>query len=262
MQREATTRNAFQNDGFYVHRQQLFPDDLIAGAVAGMDAIREGQYDTGTPPFESPWNPGDDPNKLCKIEMPQIASYGIRELLNYPALGQLAGEITGADWVQIWWVQLLYKPPMVSQSAAPTVGWHQDWQYWQNSWDDGSELFTAWIALSDVTEEAGPMRFVTGSQKWGLMDGDFFGNFTEQKIAAPEGETWEEVSGALPVGGVSFHDKLVFHGSGPNVSTGPRRSFAVHMRTNRSAPREPEKREGLTLYLDNHDNGPIIYGSK
>ncbi len=262
MQREATTRNAFQNDGFYLHRQQLFPDELIAGAVAGMDAIREGQYDTGMPPFESPWNPGDDPNKLCKIEMPQIASYDIRNLLKYPALGQMAAEITGAEWVQIWWVQLLYKPPMVSQNAAPTVGWHQDWQYWQNSWGDGSELFTAWIALSDVTEEAGPMRFVSGSQKWGLMNGDFFGNFTEQKIAAPEGQTWEEVSGALPVGGVSFHDKLVFHGSGPNHSDSPRRSFAVHMRTNRSAPREPEKREGLTLYLDNYEYCPIIYGNK
>lgn len=261
MQTEASiARTAFQNDGFYVHAETLFSADLIQGAVEGMDKIRAGDYDTGEPPFESPWNPGDDPNKLCKIEMPQIASYGVRALLNYPALGKLAAEITGAEWVQIWWVQLLFKPPAVSQNGAPTIGWHQDWQYWQNAWGDGSELFTAWIALSDVTEQAGPMHFVRGSQRWGLLEGDFFGDFTQQKIQTPDGSAWEEVSGALPPGGVSFHDKLVLHGSGPNVSNAPRRSFAVHMRTNKSAPREPEKREGLTLYIDNLVYCPVIYG--
>lgn len=262
MQREAATRRVFEEDGFYVHAQSLFPEDVIQRAVEGMDKIRVGDYDTGQPPFESPWNPGDDPNKLCKIEMPQIASYGVRELLNYPTLGELAAEITGAKWVQLWWVQLLYKPPAVTQAPAPTVGWHQDYQYWQHTWTPDSELFTAWIALSDVTEESGPMRFVRGSHKWGLLEGDFFGDFTQQKIQTPDGAAWEEVSGALPPGGVSFHDKLVFHGSGPNHSSMPRRSFAVHLRTDKSALREPDKREGLSLFVDNEDYCPIIYGSR
>lgn len=248
----------YEHDGFYVHAESLFPAELVQNAVAGMDAIREGRYDTGEAPFESPWNPGDDVNKLCKIEMPQIASHAIRDLLRYPTLGQMAAALTGAEWVQVWWVQLLYKPS-VAGAKAPTVGWHQDFQYWQNTWAEGSELFTAWIALSDVTEDSGPMKFVRGSQRWGLVDGDFFGDFNEQTLKTPDGQTWEEGAAVLPPGGVSFHDKLVLHGSGSNVSGRPRRSFAVHMRTNRSALREPDTRAGLSLFVDNHDYCPIIY---
>ncbi|MEZ4659834.1 MAG: hypothetical protein R2911_19945 [Caldilineaceae bacterium] len=60
-----------------------------------MDAIRHGVYDTGLPPRPSPWKPGDDPNLLCKIECPQFASHGVRTLINYPALGAWAAEVTG-----------------------------------------------------------------------------------------------------------------------------------------------------------------------
>ena len=103
------------------------------------------------------------------------------------------------------------------------------------------------------------MKFVRGSQRWGLVDGDFFGDFNAQTLKTPDGQTWEEGAAVLPPGGVSFHDKLVLHGSGSNISGRPRRSFAVHMRTNRSALREPDKRAGLSLFVDNHDYCPIIY---
>jgi ectoine hydroxylase-related dioxygenase (phytanoyl-CoA dioxygenase family) len=46
------------------------------------------------------------------------------------------------------------------------VGWHQDWQYWRY-WEDDSELFTAWIAISDVQEDLGPVSFLVGSHQWG-----------------------------------------------------------------------------------------------
>lgn len=259
MHTEATTpRTAYEQDGFYVHARSIFPPGLIQGAIEGMDALREGRYDTGAAPAASPWNPGDDPNKLCKIEMPQIANYAIRDLLNHPRLGQLAAELTGAEWVQVWWVQLLYKPS-VTGAKAPTVGWHQDFQYWQHTWAEASQLFTAWIALSDVTEDAGPMRFVRGSQRWGLVDGDFFGDFNAQAMQAPTGETWEEGAAVLPPGGVSFHDKLVLHGSGANISGLPRRSFAVHLRTDKSALREPDTRAGLSEFIDQPDYCPIIF---
>ena len=42
---------------------------------------------------------------------------------------------------------------LIGQTINTNIGWHQDRTYWQE-WDDGSELFTAWIALSDVTAEA------------------------------------------------------------------------------------------------------------
>lgn len=257
-------RSAYERDGFYLVQEPIFPPDLLHRAVEGMDAVRRGEYDTGRPPQPSPWNPGDDPNALCKIEQPQFASRAIRDLLTYPALGEWAAAITGASRVQAWWVQLLVKPSTSEDASAQTnVGWHQDRHYW-GIWEDGSELFTAWIALSDVTEESGPMRFLRGSHRWGYQkQGDFFEqDLDTQKdhLRLPEGESWEEVAAILPPGGVSFHDRLTFHGSGPNRSGDLRRSFAVHLRTQNSRPVEG-KRVGLTQFIDDPELCPVIYGS-
>jgi len=258
---EARTR--YEADGFYLIRDSIFPADLVERAVQGMDAIRRGEYDTGRPPCPSPWNPGDDPNRLCKIEQPQFASHALRELLRYPALGESAAAIYGASGVQVWWVQLLYKPSTADlPEAATNVGWHQDRYYWR-IWEEGSELFTAWIALSDVGPDCGPMRFVRGSHRWGFRDqGDFFAQDVERQreaIEIPEGYVWEEVPALLPAGGVSFHHSLTFHASGPNHSGRPRRSLAVHLRTQNSRPVD-DRREGLSRYIDDPELCPTLYG--
>ena len=165
--------------------------------------------------------------------------------------------------VQIWWVQLLYKPPSLPDAKTQTtVGWHQDFQYWQNNWEEGSELFTAWVAFSDVGINSGPMAFVPGSQRWGFADeGDFFEQDNEairQGITVPAGEVWDEEPSLLPSGGVSFHHCLTYHGSNPNVSDIPRRSFALHLRTEKSRLKNGLK-HGLTAFLDDPAFCPIIY---
>jgi hypothetical protein len=250
----------YPTDGFTIHPEPILPSEIVLKAVSGMDAVRAGEYDTGVPPQPSPWNPGDDPRKFGKIEMPQVASRAIMELICHPTLGELAAAVTGASWVQVWWVQLLYKPP-VDPTLPTHVGWHQDRHYWQ-VWDEGSELFTAWVALSDVTPSSGPMRFVRGSHRWGYLGGsDFYGQDHASQQAAfplPEGAEWEEVEAVLPPGGVSFHHNLTLHASGPNRSNAPRRSFAVHMRTERSRPVD-DLRRGLTAFIDDPSYCPVIY---
>ena len=95
-ERLAAARTQFEDDGFYLHQEPLVPDDLIRRATEGMDAVRSGDYDTGEPP-RGGWQPGDDPQKLCKIEMPQIANRAILELVSHPAIGELAAAISGAS---------------------------------------------------------------------------------------------------------------------------------------------------------------------
>ena len=251
----------YQADGFLIHPEPVIPADLVRRAVDGMDALRRGGYATGVPPQPSPWNPGDDPGKLCKIEMPQVASRAIMELIRHPALGALAAAVTGAQMVQVWWVQLLVKPPSDPGGAGTNIGWHQDRHYWQ-VWEAGSELFTAWVALSEVTAAAGPMRFVRGSHRWGLQQSDFYAqdhDAQRQAIRVPDGERWEEVPTLLPPGAVSFHHNLTYHGSGPNETTEPRRSFALHLRTERSRPVD-DARQGLTRFIDDPAYCPVIYG--
>ena len=93
--------------------------------------------------------------------------------------------------------------------------------------------------------------------------GDFFEQNLENQrhgITVPEGETWEEVSGAIPKGGVTFHHNLTFHGSLANTSGRPRRSFAVHLRTQNSRPIK-DQRAGLSEFIDDHTLCPVIYGA-
>jgi ectoine hydroxylase-related dioxygenase (phytanoyl-CoA dioxygenase family) len=174
----------------------------------------------------------------------------------------MAAELTGASLVQVWWVQLLVKPSLAADAPVATnIGWHQDRSYW-GIWEEGSELFTAWIALSDVREECGPMRFVRGSHRWGLLkESDFFAqNLSDQRssIPVPPGERWEEVPAILPPGGVSFHDDYTLHASGPNVSGADRRSFAVHLRTQNAHPVR-NMRVGLSEFIDDEQLCPVIY---
>jgi hypothetical protein len=257
----AAARARYAADGFYCHATPLLPAAVIEPAIAGMDAVRAGEYDTGVPPQPSHWQPGDDPNRLGKIEMPQLASRAIHALISHPALGAAAAALSGAAWVQVWWVQLLYKPSLAPDAAAATnVGWHQDRHYWE-AWEEGSELFTAWVALSEVTEAAGPMRFARASHRWGLQASDFYGQDHQaqrQAIRVPPGAAWEEVPALLPPGGVSFHHCLTYHASGPNRSGAPRRSFAIHLRTEKSRP-VGAARAGLTQFIDDRHACPVIY---
>jgi ectoine hydroxylase-related dioxygenase (phytanoyl-CoA dioxygenase family) len=254
------TRDRYEADGCFVAAEQVLPSEVVAAALEGMEAVRGGRYDTGIPPRESTWKPGDDPNRLCKIEQPQFASLALRALVGHPALGALAAQITGAHRIQAWWVQLLVKPP-ATEEAATSIGWHQDRSYW-GVWTPESELFTAWVALSDVDAASGPMRFVRGSHRWGAWKGsDFWSQDLEGQHAGDPGDrSWEEIPAILPPGGVSFHHNMTIHGSGPNTSGRPRRSLAIHLRTENSRPVD-DLRRGLAEFIDDTDLCPVLFQS-
>jgi ectoine hydroxylase-related dioxygenase (phytanoyl-CoA dioxygenase family) len=234
-----------------------------------MLAVKAGEYETGVAPHGRMWNPGDSDSKLVKIDQPHLSDRTIYELVSHPALGRAAAALTGAPWVQAWAVQLLIKPatpPTTPGDAAPAasaVGWHQDRQYWHTWWTPESEVFTAWVAISDVTADAGPMRFVRGSHRWGFKNqGDFFGGDLDglrNGIEVPSGEAWEEVPAILQPGGVSFHHRLTYHGSGTNHSGRPRLGFAVHVRTDRSRALDGADAY-YTSHLDDPAHCPVIFG--
>ena len=251
-------------DGFFIVDQPVLPRDIVEAAVAGMDEVRHGRYGRGDEPNGSNWKPGDDPNQLCKIENPQRANQAIYDLVSHPALGELAVRVTGGAMIQVWWTQLLYKPSSPPSAQAHTnIGWHQDRDYW-TSWQKDSQLFTAWFALSDVQADCGPMTFLRGSNHWGHLVGgsDFFGQDLQeqQRNLEAHGHAWDPTPVLLPAGGVSFHDRLTFHASEANVSDTPRRSLAIHMRTEKSAP--VDEPHDLTAYLDNPCINPVIYGNR
>jgi len=248
------TQSEYHKNGFCLVKT-LLPDDLVSRAQPHVEVLRS-EYETGVPAFDR--NPGNDPNRLRKIDQAHVSDRTLFEVATYPAIGEWASRITGRPWIQLWAVQMLFKPP--GGAATGNVGWHQDRQYWQY-WEEDSELFTAWVALSDVTEEAGAMKFAIGSHQWGFLDqGDFFNTGESKPAKLPEGGKWEEVPGTLSPGGVSFHHCLTYHGSGPNISKSPRISMALHLRTDRSRPKAGAN-DYYVSHLDDPTMCPVIYSA-
>jgi|UniRef100_UPI00404AF60E hypothetical protein len=228
----------FARDGFWI-APPLIPAELLARVRTRIDAVYAGNYETGIPPLGPPPKRTQPPTALVKIDNAHRSDRTILELISHPAIGQWASALTSAKFVQVFATQLLIKPPLPEGQVS--VGWHQDQEYWNPALE--GELFTAWVAISEVTENSGPMRFVRGSQHWGLLNsGDFFSsNLDALKYSIREKSdrnSWQEVAAVMPPGAVSFHHNLTVHGSGPNLSTAARVSFAIHLRTDKSGLRE------------------------
>ena len=186
----------YEQDGFSIVAEQVAPDEVLQAALQGMVAVRDGVFDMGMAPTE---HPGYDPAVLCKINNPHRSDKGLHGLVTCPEVGRQVAEVTGARRVQVGASQLLIKPP--GTAAAGHVGWHQDRQYWK-MWQEAEGLFTAWIALGDVADALGPMRFVRGSHRWGLLgQGDFYGKDQQalrEGIEVPADEDWQEEPALLP----------------------------------------------------------------
>ncbi|MBP6508661.1 MAG: phytanoyl-CoA dioxygenase family protein [Opitutaceae bacterium] len=251
----------FEQEGFYI-APIVIPADLLARVRPRIDAVYAGEYETGIAPCGSPKGCSTPPTSLVKIDNAHRSDRTIHELVSHPALGRLAAAITGAKMVQVFATQMLIKPSGGQDSGS--VGWHQDQEYWDSGLE--GELFTAWVAVSDVTADSGPMRFVHGSNHWGLLKaGDFFSanlDALKQRIQQKSGgNAWRETAAILPPGGVSFHHRLTVHGSGPNLAALPRVSFAIHLRTENSRVREGVRWQDVGYLNDFNDmqGSPIIY---
>ncbi len=250
----AERRARYERDGF-VFSEPLVTPDLLARVVTHMDAVIAGSYETGVPPHARHFGPEDPPQKLRKIDQPHLSDRTLYEFVTHPAVGAWVAELLEADWIQVWATQLLVKPP--GGQVVGNVGWHQDsayWPYWEG------EVFTVWVAISHITPESGPMRYLRGSHRWGVIEGSDFFNPNIQAgdhgLSLPAGADWEEVPALLPPGAVSLHHRLTLHASGPNTAKTPRRSFALHMRTDRSRPLESNF---YTDHLDDPLHAPVIY---
>ena len=80
----------------------------------------------------------------------------LADLARTPAILDAVEGVLGPDLLA-WSVELFIKEPKSAQS----VSWHQDLTYWGMGETD--DEVTAWVALSDVSVEAGCMRFIPGS---------------------------------------------------------------------------------------------------
>ena len=143
---------------------------------------------------------------------------GIAVLVLSAALGEVAALLAGVDGVRVWHDQALIKPPYGNPTA-----WHLDDPFWSF---DSADAISVWIALDDATVENGCLWYLPGTQREARYEptpiGENFGALFEQY---PEWLSREPVAVPCPAGGAIFHNGLVAHGAGANLTPRPRRAM-------------------------------------
>ena len=145
----------------------------------------------------------------------------VRALACDPRLGRMAGQLSGASGVRLYHDQALIKPAFGNSTAL-----HLDNQFWSF---DSAQAMTMWIALDDATLANGCMWYLPGSQKTELRAattaiGDSFASLLD---VYPEWREIEPTPCPMRAGSVVFHNGRIAHGAGVNLTTRPRRAFAL-----------------------------------
>ncbi|MFB9276216.1 phytanoyl-CoA dioxygenase family protein [Cohnella cellulosilytica] len=221
----------FERNGYWV-APQLIDEARLERLREHMERVYAGQFATGRAPYSGYWTP-EQGNGLRKTDNSHWADPELRSLAVDPVIGEIGCRLMKAASIRLWHDQLLFKPGNPDRRAGGNVGWHQDYAYWQCAAEPS--LVTAWVAFDDVSLDNGCMQVVPRSHRWGLVNvNDFFEQDMEkqrQGMAIPDGDAFEPVPLVMKAGQVSFHHALTIHGSGPNTTTNPRRSLAVHLMT-------------------------------
>jgi phytanoyl-CoA hydroxylase len=149
---------------------------------------------------------------LIRVE-PRMA-----ELLLDARIGDLAAALTGVERMRLWNDQALFKPPWGNPTA-----WHLDAPYW--SFDDRRAL-TVWVALDDATVENGCLWYLPGTHRSARFDAfDLGSNLGGIFDTYPEWRELPSVPAVLPAGGAVWHNGLIAHGAGANMTPGGRRAM-------------------------------------
>lgn len=157
-----------------------------------------------------------------KLDKPFLKSERIREMALDKELLDILEALLGYPGLLVT-EQIFMKPPRFG-SAKP---YHQDNAYFCCSPED--EVITAWIALDDVDEENGCLRYISGSQKMGLVPHTSLPGEEHNKVPSEEYIDYsKEVLAPVKKGGVVFHHGYVLHTSYRNESDRWRRAYATH----------------------------------
>ena len=249
---------SLKNDGF-CFLPKVFSKQNVHKAREGLWRVINGEYRSGRKPEARFWEPGGDPNSIIKIDKPHLCDDSIWNLITDKSFGQFLGKETDAEYVQVWHSQVVWKP--YSKNQRGNAGWHRDSQYWPFWTEEG--LYTAWIALSNVTIRSGPVRFLRGSNHWDHINGmDFFNqDIISQEVELKKTDNNKEIVNALlQKGEVSIHSSQTYHSSLGNKEVKPRVGMVVHFCTEKAKRIELNGKENK--YLDQiYDPtiAPIIY---
>jgi len=118
-------------------------------------------------------------------------------------------------------------------SDSPTL-WHQDESFHEHldrmlgHDHHTTNSLTVWLALTDVTIEAGALRFVPGSHLHGLLPYELVDDAEHEAFRARQVvgfDTSTAITCPIPAGAATVHLSQTVHGAGGNTTSGPRRAW-------------------------------------
>jgi phytanoyl-CoA hydroxylase len=139
----------------------------------------------------------------------------IKGYMQNPKLGEMLGQLAGVDGLRVWHDQALIKEPF----ANPTA-WHLDNPFWSFF---SRQSISIWIALEDATPFNGCMYFIPGTHRLANFDPQEIGqNLSGLFKNYPAMGEIDPVPVPMKAGDCSFHNGLVAHGAGANMTRGRR----------------------------------------
>ena len=213
----------YQDNGYIVIEDFLTPDELETWRRHVGDAVaqRDGRIVAGGPKAQDRVD-SEESRYYDKVFVQRMNLWsdheGMRELMLDPRLGKMVSALAGVHGMRIWHDQALIKQPW----ANPT-GWHLDNPYWSYS---SRDAITIWVALDDATRDNGCLYFLPGVHKSATFDGDTIGsNVSDLFEIYPQWAQVQSVAAPMKAGSCSFHNGLMPHGAGANMTPGTRRAM-------------------------------------
>lgn len=213
----------YQEQGFLLIEEFLDADEVEKWREETGEAVRERRIAAQGRSFrDSLSNLGDRDSYISQVfeQSMRLADthQGVRELMEDPRLGEVAGRLSGVDGIRIWHDQALTKPP----HGNPTA-WHLDIPRWSFSVPNAISI---WVALDDATLENGCLWYLPGTHLSASFEDCGIGvNMRDIFKHYPEWEKLRAVACPCKAGGAIFHNGLTAHGAGANMTPGSRRAM-------------------------------------
>jgi phytanoyl-CoA hydroxylase len=203
---------AYRADGFVLIEGFLDADELARWRTVTDEAVAERLAVAG--------EQGDEYYRRVFLQLQKLAEThaGVAELTRDARLGEIVARLAGIDGVRVWHDQALIKPPFGNPTA-----WHLDNPFWSFFSRDAISI---WIALDDATIVNGCLWYLPGTHRSARFELTEIGpNFGALFDAYPEWLGIEPVATPCAAGGAVFHNGLVAHAAGVNLTQRPRRAM-------------------------------------
>ena len=207
----------YQRDGALVVEGFLDADELALWRAHVDEAVAQRQ---DRKMANSDWKSGD--SYYDRVFTQRLNLWmdheGMRQLMLDQRLGKMAADLAGVEGIRIWHDQALIK-----EAWANPTAWHLDNPYWSFS---SRNAISLWVALDDATLSNGCLYFMPGTHR----EATFENSGITQEIADlfrvyPQWKERSPMAAPMKAGDCSFHNGLLAHGAGANMTPGRRRAM-------------------------------------